>query len=366
MSVRIRATLIACLVSILLATTRLGAQAAPTGTTLYFPHIANGDTGNGVWTTEFTFTNNSSSTATGQLSLFSDSGASLVLTTNLGPGGVFNLTIPPGGGFSVQTNGAGAVVGGYARATFNHAVIGSATFALSTTAAGELVSVGVLSTYPADTFRSPADFQSGVAFANVDSRITISVTIQAFDLNGNLAGSVFLTLAPGQHVANNLNKLIIPALPAMFVGSIKIQASNPSMIALAIGVKPNTISNLFVSYSLPAIAYNEPAASYSGNCILTSGPHAGTPATVGLADVEVFDSGLFTATLDFTFQGTLYTAPLLANIDPFGLLYSFYFQIPELPDLGRAVAQRQPDGSLIGFAVDFGTGDAGTFNISPQ
>jgi hypothetical protein len=363
MIARFRARFLAYLASLLIGTIPLGAQGVPTGTTLYFPHIANGDTGNGVWTTDLVFVNNSSSITTGQLSLFDDNGRPLSLGTNQGTGSVFSITIVPGGEIDILTDGAGSVAVGWALATFDHAVIGSATFALSTTAAGELVSVGVLSTFPADTFRSPADFQSGIAITNVDSSNTISVTIQALDQNGNLAGSDAFTLAPGQHTAKNLFQFI-PTLTSMFVGSIKIGASNASMIALAIGVKPSR--NLFVSYALAAIAYNELAANYSGTFNLTLGPNSPASGTVTLTDVEVFDSGPFTATLNINFPGIMYTAPALGNVDPFGLLYSFHFKVPQFPNIGRALAVRQANGSFTGFFVDIGTGDAGTFALNPN
>jgi len=362
MIVRFRTRFLGYVASLLIGTLPLGAQDVPTGTTLYFPHIANGNAGNGVWTTDLVFINNSSSIATGQLSLFDDNGLPFSLGTNQGTGSLFNITLAPEGELDILTNGAGSVAGGWGLATFDHAVIGSATFAFSTSAGGELVSVGVLSTFPVDTFRSPADFQSGIAIANVDSSSAISVTIQAFDQNGNLAGSDAFMLAPGQHTAKNLFQFI-PALASMSIGSIKILASNPSMIALAIGVKSNT--NLFVSHALPAIAYIGLAANYSGTYTLTLGPDSPALGTVTLTDVEVFHSGPFTAALNINFQGTIFTAPLLGNVDPFGLLYSFHFKVPQFPNIGRALAVRQANGTFTGFFVDIGTGDAGTFTLSP-
>jgi hypothetical protein len=336
-------------------------KAVPTGVTLYFAHIANGMATNGDWNTDFSFVNISSSTATGTLNLFDDNGAPLTLPTNQGTASSFNMMIAPGGQFDIVTMGAGGVVGGYAIATFNHGVIGSATYALSTTAGGEVVSVGVLSSHGGRNFISPATFGMGIAIANLSGGITDSMTLQALDLSGNVAGSVNLMLAPRHHMANNLN-VLIPTLASTFVGSIRL--SGMTGIALAIGVKNNTTG--FVSWSLPALTYNSPPSSASGTFNVTTGPDTGASGTISLTNFEVTGEDFLTGTISITFKGTTVSGPLFVNVDPFGLLVSFYFTIPGYPNAGRGLAPQPPSGSntISGYVVDFGNGDGGTFTLT--
>jgi len=363
MTLRFRATLFACLVAALGGPTRLRAQAVPTGTILNFAHFANGDTGKGVWTTDFAFVNNSSATATGRLSLFDDNGAPFALATNQGTASMFNIMIAPGGEFDIVTNGAGAVVGGYGVANFDHAVIGSATYALSTTAGGQVVSVGVLSANPGNSFRSPATLGIGIAIVNLSASTTNTITLEALDQKGNVAGSVNLMLAPMHHMANNLN-VLIPTLASTFAGSVSLSGSNDNMIALAIGVKTNT--NGFVSWSLPALGYVKLPSSLVGNYTFTSGPDAPASGALTITDIEAFGRGLYTGTINITFMGTTYSGPVFASSDPFGLLISFYFKVLIYARPGRGLAPLPTSGTTFsGYAVDFGTGDAGTFTLSP-
>jgi hypothetical protein len=217
--------------------------------------------------------------------------------------------------------------------------------------------VGVLSTFNHINFVSPATFGMGIAIVNLSGSTTDTISLQALDLNGIVAGSVNLMLAPGHHMANNLN-VLIPTLASSFVGSIKLSDTNGQMIALAIGVKLNTTG--FVSWSLPALGFGRVPSSGSGNFNVTTGPDIGASGTFMVTGFERIGEGFLTATISITFKGTTVSGPIFFNGDPFGLLVSFYFTIPGYPNAGRGLAVQDGTGTTPGYVVDFGNGDGGT------
>jgi hypothetical protein len=341
--------------------TRAWAQVGPT---FYFPHIAyGGDAATGQWQTNFIFVNNTGSDATGTLDLFGDNGAALVLATTEGTGSTFNIGIPAYGTFEIETNEAGAVRGGWARADFDHAVIGSAVYAL-TTSQGKMVSVGVPSIQEAmGSFLSPATDRTGIGLANIyDSSNTVDVW--ALDPSGNVVAQTEQTLGPGQHMAKNLIDFV-PAIGVGFRGSVYIFSTNSYIAAMAIGVESNNVP-LFVAWSYSNIAYDPLRTAFSGTFNLTGGPNAGGSGTITASELEQFDSNMFTGNFSTTFSGVARTGVFLGTSDDFGLEYTFYLSFDGESNRGLGVGELQSDGSFVGYIVDDGTGNYGTFTLSPQ
>jgi len=344
--------------------TRAWAQAGPT---FYFPHIAyGGDAATGQWQTNFIFVNNTGSDATGTLDLFGDNGAALVLATTEGTGSTFDIAIPAYGSFEIETNEAGLVRGGWARARdFDHAVIGSAVYAL-TTSQGKMVSVGVPSIQAAmGSFLSPATDRTGIALANIYNSSN-TVDVLALDPSGIVVAQTQLTLGPKQHMAANLNTPPL-SVPTGFRGSVYIYSENSYIAAMAIGVESNTSSATFVCWSYSNIAYDPVHTAYSGTFTLTGGPDAGTSGTVEFSNLEHFDSNMFTGNLTaISSGGGTANGSFLCSSDDFGLVYTFYFVYQEVSNRGLAVAELQSDGSFVGYIVDDGEGNYGTFTIVPE
>jgi hypothetical protein len=333
----------------------------------YFPHIAyGGDAATGQWQTNFIFVNNTGSDATGTLDLFGDNGAALVLATTEGTGSTFPIGIPAYGTFEIETNEAGAVRGGWASADFDHAVIGSAVYAL-TTSQGKMVSVGVPSIQEAmGSFLSPATDRTGIALANIYFDSSNTVDLVAFDPSGIVVATTELTLGPGEHIAKNLIDFsFVPAIPTGFRGSVYIYSTNSYIAVLAIGVESNNVP-LFVSWSYSNIAYDPVRTAFSGTFNLTGGPNAGGSGTITASELEQFDSNMFTGNFSTTLSGVARTGVFLGTSDDFGLEYTFYLDFDGEPNRGLGVGELQGDGSFVGYIVDDGAGNSGTFTLTPQ
>lgn len=348
--------LTACIVFVL-GGSASGQGLVPTGTLLVLPHIAHGDQVNGRWRTSFVFVNNSNSTTQGTLFLVGDSGQDLVLGTGRGTNSNFDITIPAHGQFEVETDGIGSLRTGWAVAFFDHAVLGSAVFSF-TRAEGKVVTVGVLSTNPKSAFLTPAEGRTGIAVANPFNR-TQTLEMQAYNSNGSLVATRTLTMAPGSHTSNVVTGLF-SGLSSSFAGSVKIR-SDFFFSALAIGFVPN--SSFDAGFSVPAISYDRLARSYSGNWESVVFVDFGSAT---FSNLEHFDSNMFTGSVLVNDQASGLTAsgPVLGNVDDFGLLYSFSFELDSTGEI--AVAELQPDGSFLGGFVDLDGGDLGIFQLSPQ
>jgi hypothetical protein len=336
---------------------------AQVGPTFYFPHLANGDTGNGIWQTNFVFVNNSPFDTQGTLYLYDDNGAALVLaTTTLGSASKFNISIPAHGTFEIETTGAGSVQGGWARADFDDAVIGSAMYSL-TTGQGKMVSVGVPSLQaPMESFSSPATDRTGIALTNIfDSSNTVELL--AIDPSGNLVASTELTLGPGHHIAANLANPPL-SVPTGFRGSLMVYSVNSYIAAMAIGVESN--SALYVCWSYSNIAYDSLRTAYSGTFNLIGGPDAGGGGTVEASNLEHFDSSMFTGNISTTLSGLVRNGVFLGTSDDFGLAYMFYLVFQGASNRGLAIGELQSNGNFEGFIVDDGEGNYGTFTLSPK
>jgi hypothetical protein len=340
--------------------TRAWAQVGPT---LYFPHLGNGVMVDGTWQTNFVFVNNTGSLAQGTLDLYGDDGAPLVLGTNRGSGSTFNISIPAYGTYEIETDGVGSLKMGWARADFDHAVIGSAIFSL-TTGQGKMVSSGVLSIQEAMiSFLSPATDRTGIALANIYD-MSNTVDILALDPSGNVVAETELTLGPGQHMAKNLIDFFPPpSVGTGFRGSVYIFSTNSYIAALAIGFEFNT--PLYVSWSYSNIAYDPVHTAFSGTFSLIGGPAAGGSGTITASNLEHFDSNMFTGNISTTMSSLVRNGVFLGTSDDFGLEYTFYLAFDNASNRGLAVGELQSDGSFVGYIVDDGEGNYGTFTLTP-
>jgi hypothetical protein len=330
-----------------------------------FPHLANGDTGNGIWQTNFVFVNNSPYTASGWVGLFGDNGQPLALATSQGTDSDFFPTIPPLGTYEIETSGAGSVTGGYAIAEFDHSVIGSAIYSLKTSQ-GKMVSVGVPSNQsPVETFVAPVTDRTGIALVNIYSVDNV-IDLLAYDPSGNMVSSAQITLGPQQHIAKNMiDFAFTPAIPQGFRGSTYIYSENAKIAALAIGFESNNVP-LYVSWSYSNILYNSLRTAYSGAFTLTAGPNAGGSGTIEASNLEHFDSDMFTGNISTTMGGLVRTGTFLGISDDFELMYSFYLTFQGASNRGLAMGELQSDNSISGTIVDDGEGNSGTFTLTPD
>ena len=319
MKFRFSLTFLVCLAWILATAPRSEAQI-----TLRFAHIADGPDAKGAWTTLFSVVDTWSGPTACTLSLFADAGTPLSLATSMGTNSTFAATIPQNGTWEFQTNGAGvsgSVAGGYAILTCDNPVFGAAIYTYTTSAAGPVAQVGVLSQVASDRFSSQANTYTGIAIVNLNATATMTATINVYGTSANLVGTKTLTLNPLQHLAFTLSSEV--TLPSNFVGSVQISTDLNDMIALAIGFVPNKTT--YISSSIPSVNYTQLANSYSGTCTVISGPALGASGTCSVTGITPIGSREFAATGSITYGGTTHSSDniLKETLTPAGLIVSF-------------------------------------------
>jgi hypothetical protein len=190
---------------------------------LYFPHLADGG-GAQRWQTRFTFVNPSpTTTAAASLYTVSDNGSPWNIDLGSGPRSRLNFSVPPGGRLTL-TSASGTSASGPQLAT-GWAYAFSTMPLQATVAFREMAgSTPVLdltapATLPSGEYRSAGNRNLGIALANQYSGQSVSISVTAFDQNGNTVGSAQVTLPPLGHQSFNLVQLI-PSLPANFLGSV--------------------------------------------------------------------------------------------------------------------------------------------------
>jgi len=368
MTVRFRVTSLACLISILIAAPRLGAQ----GTTSYQAHFANGPNGPRPWTTEFVFKSYEARTIHCTLTLYSDEGGPLVIdTVSDGTSNNFSFTLPPEGIYGIETTGGGAsaIQTGWSVLFCDGPIFPSSVFTYNDPGQ-PVTAVGVLPSYPADTFISPADYFTGIALANTDAANPLNASIVANNPDGTVAGSATQALAALNHRSFNLNG-VIPGLPPTFTGSVTITADNPTMIGLAIGVETNATG--FVTYAIPAVSFVALSTSYSGTYNIISGPDAGTSGTLTVNDIGPFDPGKFAATVNVNFKTSGAGGPVEIDQGSTGrgtTIDGCKIPLPGPPWPSGIIGagQVQSDGSISGTISGCAPTDTdvATFNLSPS
>jgi hypothetical protein len=215
----------------LLTSTPVARGAALPATPLYFPQLADG----GGYRTSIILLNTSESVQTGRISILDDSGNPLTVQPVGGAAGsTFTYSIPASGTFVFQTDGAPATArAGWARVmpdSGTTAPVGSGVFSYSP--GGILVTEsGIPSTDAASRARLYVDksggHDTGLAISNPGS-VPITLTIQAYQSNGAVAGSgaATLTIPANGHRAAFVGQLI-SGLPEGFTGIADITSSSP-------------------------------------------------------------------------------------------------------------------------------------------
>jgi hypothetical protein len=342
MTVRFPATFLACLVWVLATAPRLGASV-----TLNFAHLADGSDGIGVWTTNFSVVDTSSSSATCNLALWGDDGKPLSLATSMGTNSTFTATIPTLGTLELQTSGngvGGSVVGGYATLTCDNPVFGADVYTYTTAAGGPVAQVGVLSQTAGDRFSSSANAYTGVAIVNLSPTSTMTVTINVFDTLGNLTGSNTLSFNPLQHMAFTLDNEV--PVPSNFLGSVEISSDINDMIGIALGFVPNKTT--YTSSAIPSIFYTHLANSYSGTCTIIGGPYVGTSATCTASGITPTGWGEFEATSSLIAHGQTYQGQLIMKESPTPAGAGVIVSIDSINGGADGSFLLNPDGTLTG------------------
>jgi hypothetical protein len=207
-------------------------------TPVYFPQLAIG----GGFTTTVVLLNTSTSTETGSIALFSDTGAPLVLQRVNGPSAsLFPYSIPPAGSLVFQTDGSlsPTQVGwiGVAPTPGTNAPVGAGIFSYSPQ--GILVTEsGVPSAVPtANAFLyidTSNGHDTGIALVNPGS-VDATVTVRAFQTDGTTSagnGPATLRLPAGGYKAAFADQLI-EGLPGGFKGVAQI-TSTSRIVALTL------------------------------------------------------------------------------------------------------------------------------------
>jgi hypothetical protein len=199
---------------------------------VYFPQLADG----GGFRTSVVLLNTSTTTETGTIALFTDTGAPLVVQPTAGPGGsIFPYSIPASGSFVFQTDGSpSSTQAGWIRVTPNpgsNAPVGAGLFSYSPQ--GILITEsGVPSAVPTTDARLYVDesngHDTGIALVNPGSA-NATITMLAFQSDGTTSagnGPNIMNVVGGGHTAAFASQMI-SGLPGGFKGIAEIKASSP-------------------------------------------------------------------------------------------------------------------------------------------
>jgi len=194
---------------------------------IFFPQVAVG----GGWSTSFMLTNTGSTTTSGNLVMTDQQGNPWTVSTSLGTGSSFPVSISPGGTMFLTVNPVNANdpgKSGYATVeTTGGSPSGVATYQL--VSGGNLqTATGVLSSQPTQFATIPVNdnhsenLYTAYAIANPTNE-TVTVKLALVDPNGNIVNdTVVITLDPGQQSAIYLYQQL--NLPATFQGSMVLRA----------------------------------------------------------------------------------------------------------------------------------------------
>lgn len=218
-----------------------------------FPHFVSG----GGWASDIFLTNQGSQSVSDvQVSFFDDSGAPRAVSTTIGTGSVFTLTLAAGETRIIQTASAGATITGYVLVRFpsSGSIRGSEIFRY-TEANVTITQVGVPMQSPFQHYSFPVEIKSssavntGVALANLvfgaDQNRRQDTVIDLIRSDGSLQQSTVVALGAGQHVAKFLDQLF-PGVDN-FSGTLSISGPNPIGV---LGLKQNgsVYASVSVSY----------------------------------------------------------------------------------------------------------------------
>ncbi len=250
------------------------------------PQFASGD----GWSSDLFFTNQTATVVTDiVVSFYGDNGSPLPVTTNLGAGSSFNLSLNPGASQIMRVAAAGTLCVGYVvvRAPY--------TASISVTEVFRFEQGGVISaelgvpqlarnynfTFPVEVNLSRG-INTGLAIANptFDSGAATAQTlvVNLIDTNGVLQRTALVNLGVGAHLSKFLNETALFEGLDNFSGSVSISGINRfGVLALrqdrvaygAVAVDPGPVLGPFVR-STPSLAEAEPNGSSGQAQLLTS------------------------------------------------------------------------------------------------
>jgi hypothetical protein len=234
---------------------------ALTSAPIYFPHFADG----GGYTTSLILLNTSNQTETGSLQILDDHGSPLAVNQAGGiTNSAFPYSIPPGGAYHFQSNGAAIAASGWVKVIPDTSImtpVGSGIFSYNP--ADILVSEsGIPSCIPTTHARVYVDLSGGhnvgLAIANVNNAAA-SIAIQSYQTDGVSGAGVSwepLALAAHGHDAKFAGQLI-EGLPAEYRGVLDVSSATP-FAALAIRSLKNERGD-FLMTTFPIADANQPA-----------------------------------------------------------------------------------------------------------
>lgn len=216
------------LVGLLLAPC-LFAQLDPQGAQVisYFPQLADGGPASQKWITSLTLVNpDIDNSAIGIVYLYADSGQPLALDFGNGPASTVNLTLPPQGTVTLQSQGASpTTVTGWAVVTSTLPLEGVVRFRFSANGVPQQ-GVAAQSTPASGVFRAPAMGSTGIAVVNIYSQGSINVQVQVLDAGGSPLAQNTITLGPLQHRSFTLSQFF-SGIPSTFRGSVIVSTPAP-------------------------------------------------------------------------------------------------------------------------------------------
>lgn len=281
---KVRLTLVACLVFVLGGAPRLAAQVD-----LYIAHVADGPVPGGFnYLTQVSVHNPGINAASCTFSTFDGQGNPLDLVydataadstppvwdyshakasvphrshpvpaATAAPASSVKFTVNPLATFTTETTGAGGANGellqGGAELSCDNTVIGGVTYWL--TSGSEFVTgIGVPAASPTTFFRAVGgNYNTAFAVYNTSNQIG-GVTVEAFDDTGaNEYGPVTLVIDPNGHYAFNAYQ-VLTTLPTDFSGSFRLN-SGQQFVAVALGVQSTTANEAgYVLYTIPSLS----------------------------------------------------------------------------------------------------------------
>jgi hypothetical protein len=202
-----------------------------TNASLYFPQFVDG----GGYTTTLILLNSSDRIESGTIRLLDDDGAPFVVgCVGESPNSVFNYSIPPGGIYRLQTDGASALTRvGWAQVTptaFSSRPSGAGIFSLTQNRV-LVTESGIPSAAPSTHARIYVDMSNGhdtgVALATLSpTRATLALSAYQTDGRTPAGTARTLSLAENAHIGRFAGSLV-PNLPEGFTGIMDISSETP-------------------------------------------------------------------------------------------------------------------------------------------
>jgi hypothetical protein len=238
----------------------------PTGSNLIFPQFVDG----GGTPTQILLMNTSSSSVTGTINLYNDSGSQIALDfgSGLGSLSVLNYSIPANGMVKFSTTGLGVLKVGYAVVTPTTGQLpsGAVIFGGSSTTGGLASQAGVLNAVPTTQARlyierapaPPLNRNTGIALVNYNGPSTsANVTLSLTSLDGTFNQATTLTVPPNGHVAKFIDQLYdTGVVPGNFRGMLTL-TSNAPIALITLRLTANQIGDNLYS-TLPVANLNVP------------------------------------------------------------------------------------------------------------